>query len=97
MRVHEQPFPRHQGWHVHPALPLRLGLGESDLELVLLGAVVGSQVGETIGLVGVLRQPAGPEVVDEGPVLGDVRRAVQDQVALATHAKPGPPMELGAP
>ena len=94
--VGQQLLPRHQRRDIHPTLVTRPRCGQPNLQLIPACSVVPSQVLQAVCFVGVQGQPTSPQVVDQRPVLSDIRGAVQGEMPLAGVAKPRSIVNLGS-
>jgi hypothetical protein len=77
MGVHHQARASHQWWHINPALGLCGAFWQAHLQLFSMGAVMLGGGLQSVGFGGVFRQPSGPQVVHQGPILGNIWGALE--------------------
>ena len=88
--VYQQLCTGHKWWYTHPMLGQGGRGWEKDLQFFTTCPIYLPQLPKLVGLIHVFGQPAHPEVVDEGPILGYVSHSPHNYCALTGLTKPWP-------
>ena len=88
MCVCQQLSMGHERWYVHPTLGQGGHGREKDLQFFAACPIYLPQLRKLVGLVHILGQPAHPEVVNQGPILGYISRSSHGYCTLTGLKKP---------